>query len=176
MNNTIIDSTSHKLFATFASVYATSFPIFEQRTVAQQDEAFADSRYQLIAYTDNNQEFVGFIACWKFDTYYYIEHFAIAAARRGKGEGSQILGEFIAAAKKEGKTVILEIDPPIDTVSVSRQHFYERVGMVTNTFDHKHPPYREGYHAHPLRIMSANEKVSDNLYQQFVEDLNKIVM
>lgn len=60
--------------------------------------------------------------------------------------------------------------------SVSRLHFYERVEMVTNTFDHKHPPYREGFHAHPLRIMSANEKVSDKLYQQFAEDLNKVVM
>ena len=176
MNNTIITSTFHELYAAFDSVYATSFPIFEQRTAAQQEEAFADSRYQLIAYTDDDKEFVGFIGCWKFDTYYYIEHFAIATARRGKGEGSRILGEFIASAKKEGKTVILEIDPPIDAVSISRQHFYEHQGMVINTFDHKHPPYREGFYAHPLRIMSANEKVSDKLYQQFVEDLNKVVM
>lgn len=176
MNNTIINSTSHELYAAFHSVYTTSFPIFEQRTDTQQEEAFADSRYHLIAYTDDSSEFVGFIGCWEFDTYCYIEHFAIAAARRGRGEGSRILRCFIASAKQEGKTVILEIDPPVDDISISRQHFYERQGMVVNEFDHNHPPYREGFNPHPLRIMSANEKISHKLYCQFVEDLNKVVM
>lgn len=176
MNNTIINSPSHELYPAFASVYTTSFPIFEQRTPAQQEVAFADSRYRLIAYTDDSNGFIGFIGCWEFDAYYYIEHFAIAAARRGKGEGSLILSNFIADAKKNGKTVILEIDPPVDDISVSRQHFYERVGMVINSFRHKHPPYREGFLPHSLRIMSANKKVSDKLYDQFVRDLNDVVM
>lgn len=73
MNNTIINSTSHELYAAFHSVYTTSFPIFEQRTDTQQEEAFADSRYHLIAYTDDSSEFVGFIGCWEFDTYCYID-------------------------------------------------------------------------------------------------------
>ena len=88
MNNSIIDSSSHELYPAFASVYTTSFPIFEQRTTAQQEAAFADSRYSLIAYTDDYNGFIGFIGYWEFDAYYYIEHFAIAAARQGKGEGS----------------------------------------------------------------------------------------
>lgn len=106
----------------------------------------------------------------------YVEHFAIATARRDKGEGSLILSDLIADAKKKGKTVILETVPPIDDISVSRQHFYERMGMVINPFPHKHPPYRKEFLPHSLRIMSANQKVSAKLYDQFVRDLNDVVM
>ncbi len=93
-----------------------------------------------------------------------------------KGEGSLILSDLIADAKKKGKTVILETAPPIDDISVSRQHFYERMGMVIYHFPHKHPPYRKEFLPHSLRIMSANQKVSGKLYDQFARDLNDVVM
>lgn len=61
MNKTIIHSPSHELYPAFESVYTTSFPIFEQCTTAQQEAAFANSRYRLVAYTDDRNDFIGFM-------------------------------------------------------------------------------------------------------------------
>ena len=177
MTNPItITSTSHPLYSTFHSVYSESFPIFEQRTPEQQQEAFADRRYRLDAYTSEEGDFIGFLSYWVFSTYIYVEHFAIAPQHRGMGEGGTILRRFIADTKTTNRIVILEIGPPIDTISISRQHFYERQGMSLNPFDHRHPPYREGFQAHALRIMSSGGKLTPEEYALFSRDLQTIVM
>lgn len=44
---------------------------------------------------------------------------------------------------KQGKTLILEIDPPKDDISKRRKGFYERCGFTENFFTHIHPPYHK---------------------------------
>lgn len=176
MKQIIINSTSDILYPAFENIYKSSFPIFEQRTKRQQEVAFCNPKYKLAGYTDERGYLIGFIAGWHFETYTYIEHFAISAKFRGNGYGSSILHDFLACASHDGKTVVLEIDPPVDGISISRQHFYERAGMSINPFNHKHPPYRKGYHPHPLRIMSAPKEISEKQYQLFAGDLKNVVM
>lgn len=171
-----ITSASHHLYPIFRSVYSTSFPIFEQRTYEQQQDAFADNRYRLDAYTSAEGELIGFISYWTFPKYVYVEHFAISPQHRGMGKGTIILRQFIANVKATRRVVILEIDPPVDAVSISRQHFYERQGMTLNIFDHHHPPYRDGFNAHALRIMSSGGNASTEEYEIFSRDLQDIVM
>ena len=50
---------------------------------------------------------------------------------RGRGYGAQALS--LLGERK--KTVIPEIDPPKDEVSVRRKAFYERAGYRANPFD-----------------------------------------
>ena len=39
---------------------------------------------------------------------------------------------------KKEKTIILEIDPPSDDISIHRKSFYERCGFKENAFSHVH--------------------------------------
>lgn len=109
------------MFETFLKLYRTSFPIFEQRTLDQQNRAFADDRYSITLFEDQ-QQFVGFVAAWTFDQCVYIEHFAVSESLRGKGYGSRIMATFVEHSKK---VVILEIDPIVDEKSKARLRFYK---------------------------------------------------
>lgn len=48
-----IKSFSDKLFVAFKDLYSISFPIFEQRTEAQQMKAFACPDYHLLCFVEN---------------------------------------------------------------------------------------------------------------------------
>ena len=49
------------LYPAFEQVYATSFPLFEQRTEQQQEQAFQSPNYHLEVYLKDNL-FIGFIS------------------------------------------------------------------------------------------------------------------
>ena len=71
------------LYPAFEQVYATSFPLFEQRTEQQQEQAFQSPNYHLEVYLKDNL-FIGFISYWDFSTYVYIEHFAFMRTSEDK--------------------------------------------------------------------------------------------
>lgn len=56
-------SADDNLFSHFKSLYINSFPIFEQRTEAQQNRAFLQPEYHLAGYMEEDQG-VGFISYW----------------------------------------------------------------------------------------------------------------
>ncbi len=74
-------------------------------------------------------------------------------------------------SKEKRKTIILEIDPPVDEKSKRRMGFYERVGFLQNSFDHIHPPYHNGIKGHELVVMSYPEKLSISEYDLFFQYL-----
>lgn len=167
-----IDNIAHPLYDSFAKLYSTAFPIFEQRTEAQQTRAFSHPKYHLSGYKEDNI-FIGFISYWNFQEYIYIEHFAIDRQLRGSGYGSQILKDFIS---RESKIVLLEIDPITDDISRSRLRFYQKCGFYENPYPHIHPPYRDGYKGHELLILSSPQTISPKGYDMFQKDLHKTVM
>ena len=71
---------------------------------------------------------------------------------RNKQYGQKTLS-FLA---KQGKTLILEIDPPKDDISKRRKGFYERCGFTENFFTHIHPPYHKINEGHELTIMTVS--------------------
>lgn len=167
-----ISSSTAELFATFKSLYSISFPEFEQRTEVQQESALLQKNYHLIAYREETN-FIGFIAYWEFDSYIYIEHFAITHTIRGKGYGFKILNDFIHS---NAKIVLLEIDPIVDDISDARLRFYEKCGFLINSHKHIHPPYREGYQGHQLLILTTQREITSTEYEAFNTDLQSIVM
>ena len=99
----------------------------------------------------------------------YIEPLAVAPALRGRRMGSHILSAFCAKARR----VVLEIDPPVDDISIRRQHFYERIGFVTNAYDYIHPSFTRPFHAHQLVLMSRPDpltKEEARLFADFVRE------
>lgn len=169
-----LTATDHPRYTAFRNIYDISFPIYEQRTVEQQLDAFSDSRYHLDCYIDPvNDLLLGFIAYWRFDSYTYVEHFAIHPNERGKGLGGLILRNLI---EQESGRVLLEIDPVTDNVSAARLHFYQLHGFVENQFPHTHPAYRKGYPDHSLVVLSSGETIPDIEYKRFASDLNRVIM
>ena len=83
---------------------------------------------------------MGLMLWWEAETFLYVEHFCILPAARNRGCG----GRALAHLAEKGKTVILEIDPPVDEISLRREAFYERCGYRANIHPHVHPPYRAG--------------------------------
>ena len=94
-----IRSTQHELYSDFTHLYEQSFPIFEQRTQAQQEFAFTQDQYHLQCFVSNGS-LLGFIAFWDLDTCWYIEHLAIAKELRGQGYGQALLRGFINKSPK----------------------------------------------------------------------------
>lgn len=109
------------LYPTFEQIYTASFPLFEQRTEEQQEQAFQSPNYHLVVYLKDNL-FIGFISYWDFSTYVYIEHFAIHENFRGQGYGGLLLEDF---NKRLNKIILLEIDPITDEISSKRLKFYK---------------------------------------------------
>lgn len=91
---------------------------------------------------------------------------------RGQGLGSRAL----ALLGSCGKTVILEIDPPVDAVSVRRRQFYERAGFVANPYHHVHPPYHREHAGHELVVMSRPSALTQAQYDAFAKVLTQTVM
>lgn len=170
MNFERITNHSAPFFEAAFALYEVSFPIFEQRPRHAQEAVLAEREYHCEAILDEGS-FVGLLFYWETAEFIYIEHFAISTALRGKNYGSRAL----SLLREKGKTLILEIDPPVDEVAVNRQHFYERLGFVAHDFPHVHPPYRKGHEGHPLVIMAC-PAISQSEYNRFSAYVCKVVM
>ena len=159
------------MFEKAIGLYKLSFPIHEQREDEPQKNILTHSDYHFDLIYDRDI-FIGIILYWENPDFIYVEHFAINPNLRNNGFGRNILNTL---AKKD-KTIILEIDPPIDEISIRRQSFYERVGFYKNSHFHVHPPYKNNYEGHSLVLMSYPTKISKNSYDNFYNYLNNVVM
>ena len=153
------------------SEFHQSFPIHELRMPESQAFIMQDKEYLYLLASENNIE-VGSALIWETDEYIYLDHFFIYSDYRGQGYGSKVLNKLCQA----NKPVILEIDPPIDKVSINRKHFYEKNGFVTNPYKHIHPPYKKEFNPYELVIMTSHEQISEDLYNSFNSYLLEHVM
>jgi len=167
-----IKDSKDQWYESFREIYIVSFPVHEQRSEAQHEEALEDKRYHLIIKTDEDK-LISFIAYWDFKNYVYIEHLAVNPELRGQNKGSELLEDF---AELISKTIILEIDPPLDETSKKRLKFYEKLGYEANPYIHFHPAYKDAFIPHELIVLSLNRKLEKNEYYDFYDDLCNIVM
>lgn len=77
---------------------------------------------------------------------------------------------------KENPNTILEIDEPVDEVSIKRLNFYSNLGFKLQQFNHIHPPYRKEFDGHSLKIMSFGRDLLGEEYDKFDEFLKYTVM
>lgn len=159
------------LFEQAFSLYEASFPKHEQRVLEKQRALMPDPLYHFDAIVDDGV-FAGIVLYWAFRGYCYIEHFAVDAALRGRSIGSKSLSLFCAGHD----LVVLEIDPPVDAVSVRREGFYQRLGFKQNPYPHAYPAYRRHFPPHELVVMSHPRPLAPQEYAQFAGDLCSVVM
>lgn len=160
-----------ELYMKSMELYKNSFPFHEQRNLLSQREILNNEEYNFdLIYDETN--LIGIILFWETQDFIYIEHFCISPEMRNRQYGQQAL----ELMNQKGKTIILEIDPPVNEISKRRKNFYERVQYKSNEFEHIHPPYHEGYKGHSLVVMSYPNKLSENEYNKFNQYLRKVVM
>lgn len=159
------------MFAEAMALYRKSFPSHEQRKDASQKAALNFEEYHFDLIYDEDI-FVGIMLYWETNAFLYVEHFCVRPELRGKSYGQKALEEL----GKKRKTVILEIDPPTEEISIRRKGFYERAGYRENPFAHVHPPYHPENPGHPLVVMSFPNLLREAEYEAFNTYLKSRVM
>jgi len=161
----------HPLYKRALSLYDMSFPHHEKRQPHSQAEILNDDLYHFDLIFDDDT-FIGIILNWEYEKFIYVEHFCILPEMRNKRYGQKAL----SLLSQRGKTVILEIDPPIDEIAMRRKGFYERCGFVSNPFRHIHPPYHKDIEGHKLMIMTSPSAITEETYDLFNKHLNEHIM
>lgn len=134
------------------NLYESAFPCDERRdfgdllTLLRENEAF---RAEVIC---DNEKPVGMLTYWTWKDWRYIEHFAIDKTCRGQGVGAAVLHSFVTS---DNTPVVLEVEIPIDEMSVRRVGFYRRLGFILHeNFTYIQPPYSPDRNAIELRLMT----------------------
>lgn len=152
-------------------IYEDAFPAHERREwsrllelIPLQDEMHLD-----LLHTDDGH--IGLLIWWQIETAYYIEHFAIDAALRGKSYGAAVLNYYKDLLP--GK-IILEVEPPETTDAVRRISFYERLGYRVLDVDYRQPSYTDPDGSFSMLLMS-NVPFQDGEGQILAEQIkNKV--
>ena len=143
----------------------------EQRLPDEQRAVLSHPEYHFIQLFDG-AEFVGLLLYWEAEDFRYVEHFCVRPELRGRRYGAKALEEL----GRDGKTVVLEIDPPVDDIARRRQGFYQRCGFAVNPYPHVHPPYRPEYPGHELVVLSSPRALTPAEYGAFACYLSAVVM
>ena len=160
----------HPLFQQAMALYQLSFPPHEQREMPSQQAIMRHPAYHFDAICQDGM-FIGEALSLKIGDFRYIEHFCILPEMRNKRYGQRALALLLQA-----HSLMLEIDPPIDEISLRRKGFYERCGFAANPFPHVHPPYHPGNHGHALVVMSAPAPLTQKDYDAFNRYLQDEIM
>lgn len=145
------------------SLMEKSFPADEHRPYQGQKELLTDPLYSIYGIKTDSGNVTAFITVWQFDTFAYVEHFAVDPDCRGGGIGSALLRETVSELSC---TVCLEVELPETDIAKRRIAFYERSGFITNDFPYIQPAYSDGQNALPLMIMTSGRRISESEFME----------
>ncbi len=147
-------------------IMQASFPDDEYRPYEEQLALFQEPEYRIYYMP------AGFLAVWEFESFLYIEHFAVDPALRNSGTGSAMLQELV---KQYQKPICLEVELPEDELTRRRIGFYERNGFVFNEYPYMQPPISKGKSPVPLRIMTYGSAITRETFEEMREVLYRRV-
>lgn len=146
-----------------------SFPEDEYRTYEEQKALLDDPIYNIYVLPgENGDTIMAFIAVWEFDSFAFVEHFAVDPAYRSMGLGSKVLREIIDAVQK---MVCLEVEPPHNELALRRIRFYERGNFFFNEYPYMQPAISKGRNPIPLFIMTFGRAVDENEFSIIKREL-----
>lgn len=144
--------------AEFESVFQImeqSFPEDERRPMEEQKAFLKDPRYTVYVLHEGDTV-SAFITAWKFETFVYVEHFAVRASLRGKGLGGKLLTELLQTVTLP---ICLEVELPDTDFAKRRIAFYQRNGFSLNEYPYLQPPISQGKKEIPLLLMTSGGKI-----------------
>ena len=146
------------------NLYESSFPKAERRKLKDHLRASEDSLFHPASIWEEDK-FVGIVFYWEWDNYRYIEYLAVTPELHGYGYGSRI----IKKVRDSEHTIILEIDPLINELSVRRLQFYERAGFALTPYRFVHLPYRLDGEPQELLILSYPKMITKEQHTDFLD-------
>lgn len=158
----------------FSKIYelmTEAFPPSEIRNEEGQRNLLSRSAYQLYTVKQDN-EIYGLLGVWEFDTFIFIEHFAVDASLRGNGIGGMLLNDFLNHMEK---TVFLEVEEPGTDLARRWIGFYERAGFCLNDFDYIQPDLQQGQSSLPLKNMTYPMKLSKEDFERMKQQIFETV-
>lgn len=162
-------------------LYIESFPANERRPVLELHHIIEDdNRFTVYLLVNEDEVRVGFITLWDFETFLFIEHFAISPEQRNGGSGTKSLKALFTETTLP---LVGEIELPESSDFAERRYnFYKKNGFYIWDMEYAQPPYIEGFDSIPMKMLSyrdlgfpANfEMVRDTIYKNvYKKDISK---
>ncbi|NLZ95050.1 MAG: GNAT family N-acetyltransferase [Bacteroidales bacterium] len=145
------------------NLYKESFPLAERRKLEDHLRACKNEFFHPLSAWEGNQ-FIGIVFYWEWKNYRYVEYLAVDPELHGHGYGSQIIKQI----KDSQHTIILEIDPLINELSVRRLQFYEQAGFSLTPYRFVHLPYRLDSETQELLILSYPQMITKEQHKEFL--------
>lgn len=152
-------------------LYESSFPVAERRKADDHLRACSDTLFYPISAWEGNK-LIGILFYWEWDSYRYLEYLAVNPELRGQGFGSELLRYL----RDSNHTIILEIDPLINELSVRRLQFYERAGFTLTPYRFMHLPYRAESQSQELLILSYPKMITKEQHNHFLKFIDERVI
>jgi len=152
-------------------IMETSFPRDERRPEEDHLKCSEFPEYVIFCDEARNGDIAGFLAVWEYEELIYVEHFAVAEGFRNAGLGTSILERV--QAEYRGRTMVLEVEPPVNRITERRVGFYERNGFVFNEGEYMQAPLGKDLDWVPLKLMSWPDALSDDEFERASELLHK---
>ena len=167
-----ITTADEQMYSYVEKLIVASFPSDEYRALDQL-RAFTDAPN---AFTNHvvkeDDRMIGLFTSWDFDDFVYVEHFATDPEVRNGGYGKKIMEAF---CNQCSKPIVLEVEEPEEEMAKRRVGFYERLGYKLWGANYEQPPYKEGDHFLPMRIMAYGALECERDYDRVKEMLYKYV-
>ncbi len=164
-------SDSMELNDDLKQIYEDSFPSDERREWLEISELIQHPKF-IIYRIYNNEELIGLITVWNLNHFIFIEHFAIRQNLRGKLLGTQVVNQVITECDK---TVIVEVEEPINDTAQRRIAFYERLGFVVFSGIYYQPPYSNGKNRVKMMLMSFPNQLTTIEFSEVKSSIYRIV-
>ena len=152
------------------ALYEESFPLAERRKLEDHKRAFADPRFHPLSVWEGVL-LLGIAFYWEWNNYRYVEYLAVSPDLRGHGYGFEIIKHI----RDSQHTIILEIDPLENDLSVRRLQFYERAGFTLTPYRFIHLPYRLDGISQELLILSYPQMITKEQHNDFLDFIDKRV-
>lgn len=160
-----LESIETKLFKATWSLYEGSFPSNEKRQLTTQEKIFKNQNYTALCYINSKNELIALLFYWKFDNFYFVEHFAVNPEYRGQSYGTKILNDFL----KDKNNVVLEIEPVCDEQTKKRLEFYKRLNFIENSYEHFQIPLKKEDKSIILTLLSYEKAINNKEYSKLHE-------
>lgn len=165
----VISKLTREEFDSVFHIIEASFPKDEYRPYDEQKALLDHTAYDVYTLLDLDENAIkAFIAVWEFDSFAFIEHFAVNPMYRNHGIGSEFLMETV---RMLGKMVCLEVEPPNNELAARRISFYERNNFFLNEYPYTQPPISTGRNPVPLLIMTYGQSISQMEFDKIKDTL-----
>ncbi len=158
---------TEKSFDAIFPLLEAAFPVTELREKERQRALLSEQCYRLYG-VRREGIFAAVFATWEIDDFLYIEHFAVKECYRNGGYGGRLLDLLL---QEKGKPVVLEVEEPTDALTKRRVGFYQRHGLIFNSYPYLQPPMRRGQAMLPLRLMTKPAALDAATYQRYKKSI-----